>query len=315
MSDEEVVITVQEEPGATEPVVVKTEEKLPIDDLKEQYSELQKKNEESERRRQAAEQRAADAARDAERFKAESANKDKVVASSQLDTIKTAIESTKSAIDVAKSDIKRAIENGDIDAQTDAMDRLSESRALLSRFSEAQEDLEVNAKKVPEQKAPPSDPVEAFVAGRPEKTQTWLRAHSEFITDPKKQAKLTAAHFNAVAEGQAAGTDDYFNHVEKFLGIKADDEEKKPEPIRQRKESPIAAPGDAVSNGRAPAKTVTLTPGEARAATDGTHVWNYDDPSGQKKFRKGDPIGMQEFARRKLAMTGEGRYDRSYTEG
>ena len=57
-----------------------------------------------------------------------------------------------------------------------------------------------------------------------------------------------------------------------------------------------------------------LSAGEARAATDGTIVWNYDDPSGQKRFKKGDPIGVEEFARRKQAMKAQGLYDRVFLE-
>ena len=66
------------------------------------------------------------------------------------------------------------------------------------------------------------------------------------------------------------------------------------------------------TNGGGP--EVRLSRSEALAATDGTHTWNYDDPSGQKRFRKGDPIGVQEFARRKHEMTKQGLYDRTYTE-
>ena len=57
-----------------------------------------------------------------------------------------------------------------------------------------------------------------------------------------------------------------------------------------------------------------LTPGEAASATDGILTWNYDDPSGQKRFKKGDAIGIQEFAQRKLALKQSGQYDKSLTE-
>ena len=67
------------------------------------------------------------------------------------------------------------------------------------------------------------------------------------------------------------------------------------------------------NGGTAPAGTeVRLTAGEARAATDGSVVWTYDDPKG--KFKKNDPVGTQEYARRKLAMQKQGRYDRSFVE-
>lgn len=52
---------------------------------------------------------------------------------------------------------------------------------------------------------------------------------------------------------------------------------------------------------------VILTDGERDHATDGTIVWNTDDPTG--RFKKGDPIGLTEMARRKMLMKKNGRYN------
>ena len=59
---------------------------------------------------------------------------------------------------------------------------------------------------------------------------------------------------------------------------------------------------------------VRLSPGEAKAATDGTLVWNYNDPSGKNRFKKGDAIGVQEMVRRKHELTKQGQYNRVYVE-
>jgi hypothetical protein len=85
-------------------------------------------------------------------------------------------------------------------------------------------------------------------------------------------------------------------------------EKKKP---AQRAVAPV---GNSSANGGSPSSgnEVRLSAREAAAATDGTHVHNYDDPSGQKKYKKGDPIGIQEFARRKKKLQEQGAYDRTY---
>ena len=89
--------------------------------------------------------------------------------------------------------------------------------------------------------------------------------------------------------------------------------EDKPPPAR-RSAAPVApvtpSPGGTSGGGA----EVHLTRGEAATATDGTLTWNYDDPSGQKKFKKGDPIGIQEMARRKKTMKEQGLYDKSNYE-
>jgi hypothetical protein len=80
--------------------------------------------------------------------------------------------------------------------------------------------------------------------------------------------------------------------------------------INIRPSAPVAPAGNAAGGMNGGGMSVTLTKREATAATDGTHTWSYDDKGG--KFKKGDPIGLQEFARRKAIMTKEGHYDRSF---
>lgn len=59
--------------------------------------------------------------------------------------------------------------------------------------------------------------------------------------------------------------------------------------------------------------SVALTAGEREAATDGTLPWNHDGPvdptTGNPRYRKGDPIGLTEMARRKMLMKKNGRYN------
>ena len=78
------------------------------------------------------------------------------------------------------------------------------------------------------------------------------------------------------------------------------------------RKAPSVAPVSASSGGTSGGTEVRLTKGEAQSATDGTLQWNFNDPKG--KFKKGDPIGIQEMARRKKAMTEQGLYDKSYVE-
>lgn len=306
-ADEKVVA--KEEPK------VATEVKDPaLQDLMSQYKEL-------EEREKAAARRASQAEQEAARHRTAAEDAKKQVANSQLDTITTALNAAKSDAEQAKRDIRAAKDAGDVDAEIEAQDRLAQARADERRLDEARADMEVRAKAPPPQRqdAPAVDPVEAYVQGRTKPTADWLRAHPDFILDPKKQHKLTAAHYDAEGEGLIPDTAEYFAHVEKFLKISKGEEVTKGAPTEAsqvRRESPPVAPGSAVSSGgshmNGSGAPVTLTRGEAAAAQDGTHVWNYDDPKG--KFKKGDPIGLQEFARRKLAMQKQGLYDRMNVE-
>lgn len=317
VSDEDNNVTSAE---ADKKVTPKVEDKDPaLVELKSQHDELKAKQAETERRAQEAEAARARAEREAAQHRQDAESARKAQTSSHLDTITTAISASEQDVEGAKSAIRAAKASGDIDAEIEAQDRLAKARATLLRLDEAKQDIEARAKAPPKREAP-VDPVEAFIQGRTEKTQAWLRAHTEYVRTERGLKKLNAAHAVAEAEDLIPDTPEYFARVEEYLGIgkKAD-----PEPVKnpteaaqvqpKRGAAPPVAPGSGSGgNGGGGGPSVTLTKREAEAAVDGTICWQWDDPKG--KFKKGDPVGVNEFARRKLAMMREGRYDRSFTE-
>lgn len=329
-AEPEVIITIEDETHGAD-AAVKTEIKDPaVNDLVEQYKRLEARDAANQQAKDAAERRAADSAQDAARARQEADAARTAVTASNLDTITTALNAATAEIDAAERDYKIAAESGDATAMAASTRRMAKAEALILRYDEAKSDIEARkAAPTPERRTSAPDPVEAYVQGRTEPTARWLREHREFVTDPRKNAKLTSAHWDAVGEGIALDTPEYFSHVEQFIGIgkaadtvvTAGDDVARPGAVQQqpavrrpaaRQVAPVAGSGG--NGGAGGAQTVRLTPGEAAAATDGTHQWNYDDPSPQKKFRKGDPIGTQEFARRKLALTKQGAYDRTFTD-
>jgi hypothetical protein len=193
----------------------------------------------------------------------------------------------------AQSEYRSAVEAGDSDAQTRAQARMTEVEARRVRLLEHEQALR-NAPVVP------ADPVEAACAGRTTATADWLRSHPEHVRDPKKLAKLQAAHFDAEAEGLIPDTREYFDHIERRVGIvdsSGNERAARPKP------APDFNPSDVNTHIREGGRVVTLTRGEKEAATDGTLRWN----SGPNR---GKPIGVAEFARRKVQMAKQGYYDR-----
>lgn len=309
--DEVVVKTNAEDGKKTDPAV---------EDLKKQHDEMAAKSARDAEARTAAERRARDAEAAAVAARAEATTARTQVVESNLDTINTALESAKSEMDTAERDIQAAGEAGDYTALAKAQRRMSVAAAKVQRYDEAKDDLETRKKtaiEAPKRREVSSDPVEAYVDGRTEPTANWLRSHRDYVTDPKKNARLTAAHWDAVSNDLTPDTDEYFTHVEEFIGLHKKNEDSTPAKnnIRKLTTRPVA-PGanGAGGTGSSSGTEVRLSQREATAATDGTHVWNYDDQSGQKRFKKGDPIGVQEFARRKLQMTKDGSYEKVYAE-
>jgi hypothetical protein len=61
---------------------------------------------------------------------------------------------------------------------------------------------------------------EQSIAQLPDAAKAWCRQHPEFVTDERKNAAAQAAHFAAVAEGIREWSPEYWNFVDKRLGLK-----------------------------------------------------------------------------------------------
>lgn len=275
-----------------------------LGDLKGQFANLQTTAQQAESRAQQAEREAKEANDRAKALETE-------VVETRKGSVDQGITSAKAEVDAAEAEYARMMEEGNFAGAAKAQRRMSESVATIQRLEEAKVDIA----EPPVRKAPPErptiswgDPIEAFVSNRTPPTAAWLRAHPDYITDPVKNARLTAAHYNTVAEGIALDTPEYFAAVEKKIGINAPTKGKRP-----MAPTAPAIPSGGGMDGNSGTE-VRLTRGEHLAATDGTHVWTYDDPTGKSRWKKGEPIGATEFARRKLQMQKEGRYDRSMTD-
>lgn len=292
----------------------------PVEDLRSQFHSLRSKFEQNEVEKNKAIEIAAAATHRVEQV--ESQFKERT-AIDRRQQIESSLASAKAVADAAEAQLREAFDRGDSAAVSRAQRQIARAEAEILRYEEAATDLDGleadtarparQEQQQPVQRA--ADPVESFIATRTPKSQEWLRNHKDWLTDQRKNNKLTAAHHDAVAEGIEPDTAEYFEHVEKYLGIRKGDEPRKDAPQRQARQGaptvPVNASGNDGGHGTG-ARTVRLTRAEATAATDGTHVWNWDDPKG--KFKKGDPIGVQEFARRKEQMQKAGWYDRSYSE-
>jgi hypothetical protein len=325
MADDEIVVEIEKE----EPEKKAGEQTTDVADaLKVQLTELQAETAREKSDRLAAQQRETAATQRAEAAQREVAETRTEITETRLGTVEQGLSAAQSASDAAKTEYKAAMEAGDWNKAAEAQEKLADARSTLGRLTEAKADLEVqkNQPQRREQRTEASqtqaDPVEAFIQGRDPGTQAWLREHADdaraLALDPqgRRAAKLNAADSDARAEGLKPGSGEYFDHVNKFLDVtKPNGKTANGNGQTQRRAAsapvaPVASSAGGVSGGT----EVRLSAREARSATDGTLIWNYDDPSGQKRFKKGDPIGVQEMARRKLALKESGQYDKSLTE-
>jgi hypothetical protein len=204
--------------------------------------------------------------------------------------VDTALSTALTEISAAQASYSDAFERGDFATAGEATARIAaaESRKVL---------LENQRQALARMPMSTGDPVEDYCAGRTDPTATWLRAHPDWVTDSRKNAKLVGAHHSALGEGLEPDTSDYFEFVEKQIGLRGGG--------NGRSGSSRASVGYDPADHRTHVNSgsVYLTPNERKMATDGTLVHN----SGPLR---GKPLGLQEMARRKAEMAKQGMYHR-----
>lgn len=325
-NNEEVIVSI---PGDTSTVVVtKVEPKTepvkkattgpdddPVIDLKHQFAAMTQRATAAER-----------AANDATRANAEITQRlhrvEGQVVDSQLDTVLSGIAAAQAEASSGEQSLVAAIEAGDAAAQARAQRVIAGAETRLQRLQEAKADIEdgikarpkpgAETREQPSQRQQTTDPVEGFTKGMSPRSAAWIRKNPDCVTDAKKNARMLAAHNLALADDIEVDSDEYFRRIEEGIGAKK--AETKPATDGRRPSSaaaPAAGGGGALNGGGI---EVRLTKGEAASATDGTLIWNYDDPTGQKRWTKGEPIGLAEMARRKHEGIKNHLYDKSYSE-
>ena len=214
------------------------------------------------------------------------------VADSDLASVTNAISMVEMQREKVKRQLKDAMEAGDFDGTVKAQEDLSEAITKLNALKEGKNYIE-------QRKSEPVnvDPQEAYIGKFTQRSQEYLRQHRELVTNENKNKRMIAAHYEAEAEGHKPDSEAYFQFLDNKLGY-ADAPKKAPSRM------PAGAPvsrgnGDIQSGGNG--NVIKLSSGEARAATDGSIVWNAG-------ANKGEPIGVKEYARRKSLMIKSGQY-------
>lgn len=267
---EEAVIV--EEQTAAEPKEITLEEG--VDDLKA--------------RLQAAETRAKAAEQARHRAEMEAYAARGTVQETNLHLVSNAIDTLRQSNEIAKANYKAAMANGDYDAAAQYQEEISGHAAKLLQLEQGKQVLEnTPAPAAPVQRT--TDPVEAFAQLLSPRSADWVRRHPQYVTDPRLNQKMIAAHNMVVADGHAADTDEYFAAVESLLNVrKASSEETMSEasqPTARRSAPPPAAPVSRETRG---GNIVRLTAEEREMAS----------------MMKMTP---EEYAKNKVALKKEGR--------
>jgi len=245
--------------------------------------------EELKARLDAANKRAAEA--EAARMDAEKRAHGATVATHEtnLALVTNAIDTLKQSQHISTANYKAAMQAGDYDAAGEYQKEMAEHAAKLLQLENGKQALE--AQPIPAAPVPsrPADPVEAFAAQLSPKSADWVRKNPQYVTDPRLNQKMIAAHNFVMADGHAADSDEYFAAVEGVLGMRkqapSEETSSAARPTGGRSTAPPAAPVSRETRG---GNVVRLTAEEREIAA----------------MNKMTP---EEYAKAKLALKREGR--------
>ena len=198
-----------------------------------------------------------------------------------------------------KAAYSQALAAGDYDAAAEINDRIADMAAKILDLENGKAAMESAARQPqfqPQQQQQTGDLVEAFASQLTPRSASWVRAHPEYVRDPRLNRKMIAAHQMAMADGVEADTDEYFGYVEDMLQVKnqtyrdgGDDAMSGASKPTQRRSSPAAAPVSRNMNSSGgKSNVVTLSADE-------------------RDIAKLNGLTPEEYAKNKLTLMREGR--------
>lgn len=162
------------------------------------------------------------------------------VEDNQRQMLNSALDMVNNERQMLRAQYADAMAQGNYAMVAEITDRMSDLAAKANVIEQGREAMQ-NQQKQPaaQQPAYQGDPVDAFASQLTPRSAAWVREHPEFVRDAKLNRKMIAAHELAVADGIDPDTDEYFDYVEKTLGVNRQTEEEAP---RQRRAAPPTAP-------------------------------------------------------------------------
>lgn len=263
-------------------------------------SELKKSLEREKQARIEAERRAREA-----QNQANQANIDKN--DSQYQLVVNAIETVKERNEALKTAYTEAMSVGDYAKAAEVQNAMTINATQLEKLKDGEKAMKKMMKDSEETQAqpvrpvaPPSDVIEQIASGASPRSAEWLRSSKEFLRGEREIRKMFRAHEDAIDDGLAADSDEYFEYIDNRLGIRRKAElegghEEATEsplsaaaaPVPKKSVAPPPAPVSR-GNGQRP-NTMRLTKMEAETAA---------------------ALGMspEDYAKNKALLQKEGRY-------
>lgn len=251
---------------------------------------------------EAARRQAEDRAAQAERARAEAFGQTQ---DANVQFLTTALDGVKQSMAVLEANLAEAYAVQDFAQAAKIQTEIARTAQRESAIETGLEQLKTMPREQPRQPTRAPDPVEEVASRLTPNAAAWVRAHPEFVTDQRKNARLMSAHYAAMDEGLTADSPDYIRFVEdRVLGERRQPETRveRREPVADTTTRRSAPPPAPVSRGNGSGSSptrVTLTQEQRQTAHENFPDEMREDPTGRK--------AEQAYARNMLLLRREGR--------
>ena len=174
------------------------------------------------------------------------------VDNTNLQLVSNAIDTVRRENEILKANYRSALSEDNYDVAAEAQERMSINAAKLLQLENGKAAMEAEPRKrQPVHEVQRTvDPIEAFASRLTPRSASWVRRNPQFVTDPRLNQKMIAAHNLAMADGHEADSDSYFSAVEDTLKVNRRNETPQDQESAlssasspaQRRASPPAAP-------------------------------------------------------------------------
>lgn len=196
-----------------------------------------------------------------------------------------------------KGAIRDALANGDYEKAAEYNEAVATNVGKLMRLEEGKASFETRPKIEPMARS--NDPVEAFASQLSPRSADWIRNNPDFVTDPRLNRKMIAAHEMAMADGMKADTTEYFDYIEDTLKVNKN----RPDPAIQREESAMSSAASPTQRRAAPpAAPVSRT---SSPTAPGRPIVRLN--SAEREMAQMMGMSDQEYAKNKLLLIKEGK--------
>ena len=254
--------------------------------------ELKKSLEREKQARLEAERRAHQATQQAQKAQIDKNDSDYQLVVNAIETVKAQNETLKSAYADAMS-------AGDYSRAAEVQESLSVNANQLAELKRGEkamkEQLKANEDIASQSKQPQGDIVDQLAANVSERSASWLRESRDYLKSERDIRKMFRAHEDAIDDGIAPDTDEYFEFIEGRLGMRN----------RLERSETVDNPLSAAS-APAPKKAPQPPPAPVSRSTQRPNVMRLTAAEADMASSLG--MSPEEYAKNKALAMKEGRY-------